>query len=225
MEMSCLKMSVALAATFVTFPLADIMPTNSHQVGRCIGISNADAFPDKVIIGIEISPSRQVWCYRLHSHDCAELSYKFNTLSLYSIPSVHSQWVSDTLGVVNGPESKTEIKGMGSDMNRLPYLEPIPGTLNASPEYVSNDDSLQSEKWLYEITIKDSSRSVNLNRVISTYLGKNGLIVKEVLSVSTGLKLQRRLKFDPKMDPINHTDLKGRHTRNAQVRRGIVEIK
>ncbi len=73
-----------LSLILMSFASADVIPPNSHSLGRCLNFVNLDDFPDIVLIGFYTGPMVDTYqAYKLENNVCLTKGYKFNSLNIY----------------------------------------------------------------------------------------------------------------------------------------------
>ena len=71
---------------FCKIAYCDVIPNNSHLVKKCVKISNADDFSEYSLLAYLVYPTGEpTGTYTIHSNECIELGYKFNSLHIIAI--------------------------------------------------------------------------------------------------------------------------------------------
>lgn len=77
---------------------ADMMPPDSHEVGKCVKIVNIDDFPDYYFIGYITGPEAGGnQFYIIKQEECLTKGYKFNELQILSVDKKYI----DSIGIDN----------------------------------------------------------------------------------------------------------------------------
>lgn len=103
----------------VPFVNADIAPSNSHPLEKCVKIVNLNEFPDFYLIGYVTGPSVNGHeTYIIEENMCITMGYKFNNLKIIAAEKSYI----DLVGLEKIKVEKTEIPG---DCGGKCYMEEI----------------------------------------------------------------------------------------------------
>ncbi|MFH1189034.1 MAG: hypothetical protein V1652_04305 [bacterium] len=133
---------------------ADIVPPDSHQLERCVTITNIDDFDNFYIIGHITGPTTNGYeNYIFKQNTCLELGYKFNAVKIFAVEKSYA----DLVGIEVLDVSDMHLYGADDIVN--PY-----GGL------VDNGDPLVKERIEYAISdISDDTVTLYESKHVSEY--------------------------------------------------------
>ncbi len=205
MKSSCLIKSLLLISSVATAVLADVAPPDSKVVSRSVAIVNTGSYPDRVFIGLEFFPGKStpVSASKIGAGTRLSTAYKFNWIDVYSAAASAWPALKDKYGISDGSgETGSGLTGIADKLCCSGELTAVTGTVESTPQWVSDTSKLESEVIEYQVQGKNADKfslygiqqTFSDGRKTETLQGAAG--VREIRSAARATSLRARMTWD-----------------------------